>query len=715
MNTMMLDKVDAVPGGDGSSPPSDQMGFDAEWMELAGRLGEILRDEGWIGTHRDIVEVLAQEPKADKALELRNAASRLGFAARMLQRGRFDGRDLDRLARNQDGHLAAVMRLFPRGGVEILRRTASGWPTTRLDEGGTLLVFERTDFFQEDARASWMGRQIRASFRVVAKAVFLTLFANLMALANPFFVMTVYDKVIAGESTRMLVFLVIGAVLAAGFETAARRLRSRIMCHASLRLGYVVGNSVLGRLLGLPCLLTERAGTSAQLARVKDIDRIRDLLSGPLEQAILDLPFGLLFLVAMALIGGWLALIPLAAMAAFGVLATVGNAYLRRQTTLTAQANAKRQVIALEMIDRMRAIRATGAAELWLDRFQSAVQRSARSAQDNALASFVLTTMSQSLGTVAALCTLLAGIVAVFSQSMSTGALIACMMMVWRLLGPVQNAFTASTRLGQMHASMAQIDNLMKTPPERVNIPHPGASAQIKGKITFNHVTFRYGRETDPILGNLSFQALPGEILAVLGRNGGGKSTVLKLVAGLYTAQGGNIRIDDRDIRQFDPIHLRRSIAYVSQTPQFFHGTLLDNLRMAAPEATGIEIIEALDKAGALDTVTSLKDGLQSVFDSRTLPLPAGLMARLSLARAYLRDAPIVLLDEPATGFDFEGEFAFIDALEYLRKRATTVILVTHRRRYIGIADKVLILENGTSRYFGSAEKVKDRIPKGMM
>lgn len=705
-----------APTGSPALPAPGEGGLDQEWTRIALCLEEVLRDQGWIGANRDIIEVLPLQPKADKALELRNAAARLGFQGRLLRRGAFDAREVDRFARNDDGRITPLLSLPAGGGAAVLRPGTDGWPLPLLRDGGQLLAFERAEPAVVDGeRASWFRKQLHASLPLMSKALLLTLFANLMALASPLFVMGVYDKVIAAESTRMLAFLGAGAVAAAGFEYALRRMRARVLCHASLRLGYVVGNSVFGRLLGLPSILTERAGVSSQLSRVKDIDRVRDLLGGTLGQAAMDLPFALVFLVAIAVIGGWLAVIPVAAIAVFGTLAYLGNAHLRQQTTLNAQANAKRQVVLLEMIDRMRAIRATGSGALWLERFQSLVVRSARATQRYAHSSFVLSTTSQSLGTLAALATLLAGIAEVFSQAMTTGGLIACMMMVWRLLGPVQNAFNASTRLGQLQASMQQVDGLMRTPVERTNIPHPGASAPIQGKVTFNRVTFRYGRETDPILANLSFQAVPGEILAVLGRNGGGKSTILKLVAGLYTAQGGNIRIDDRDIRQFDPIHLRRSVAYVSQVPHFFHGTLLDNLRMAAPEADGIEIIEALEKAGALDTVTMLKDGLQTRFDNRTLPLPSGLMARLSLARAYLRNAPIVLLDEPATGFDFEGEFAFIDALEHLRDRKAAVILITHRRRYIGIADKVLILENGASRYFGSADKVKDHIPKGMM
>lgn len=702
-------------------PPLAEAGvstLEREWVEAAACLEMVLRDQGWGGDSRDILDVLPLRPKGEKALELRNAAARLGFSSTQIRRRRVGARELDRLSRNKDGHLTTILVLGADGSAGVMRPNAEGWPFPGPDADATYISFERAEQPQAGAEAdrlSWFRRQVSFSLPAVGKALLLTLFANIMALTSPLFVMAVYDKVIAASSTQMLAFLAAGAIGAAGFELALRRLRGHVMSHASLRLGYIVGNSVFTRLLGLPSVLTERTAISSQLSRVKDIDRVRDLLSGPFEQAVLDLPFVLLFLAAIAILGGWLVLVPLVAIAVFAILALIGNIWLRRMVQATAQANAARQMAALEMVDRLRAIRATGSTALWLERFESLARRAALAGQRHAQGSFVLGTLSQSLGTLAALATLLIGVAQVFSQTLTTGGLIASMMMVWRLLGPVQNAFAASTRFGQLHASMTQVDTLMRTPPERVNVPDVLKGNAIAGKVTFNRVTFRYGRETDPILGNLSFQAEPGEILAILGRNGGGKSTILKLVAGLHVAQGGNVRIDDRDIRQFDPIHLRRSISYVSQVSHFFCGTLMDNLLMAAPEADAITVIEALEMAGALDAVMSLKDGLQTMFDSRAVPLPPGLMARLSLARAYLRRASIVLLDEPATSFDFEGEFAFVDALERLKARQSTVILITHRRRYIGIADKVLILENGTSRYFGAADKVRDRIPKGMM
>ncbi|MBB4266588.1 peptidase domain-containing ABC transporter [Roseospira visakhapatnamensis] len=688
----------------------------------------LLREAGWTGDVTDVRDAFAIKGSGTPVIDVLNAASRLGFVGDVTRRRAFTPGTLAQAARSRAGVAVPLLYLPDHGSPLVLYPGADGWVVrdrahpgarSRIEAGslapGAVIRFEEPDPLAVREHPSWLRSQVKRQMPLVAWALLLTLFATLAAVANPLFVMAVYDKVIGAEATDVLVSLSVGAVLAAVFEMLLRRLRGRVMNRASLRLGYIVGNAVFGRLLTLPSQFTERASIASQIARVKDIDRIRDLLSGPLEQAILDTPFTLLFIVAVAAVGGWLAVIPVIAMLLFGVLAVAGNRVMRRRTTVAARSNARRQLIALEMMDRMRAIRATGSTGIWLRRFRDSVVGAARANEQSAAASQGLAAVGQSLGTLAALATLFAGIHMVLGGSLTTGGLIACMMLVWRLLGPLQRGFMATTRLGQLAASARQIDSLMETAPEPAP-GDPGAERPvIRGEIVFNRVTFRYGRETDPILAALSFKAARGDIVAILGRNGSGKSTILKLVAGLYTASGGNIRVDGRDIRQFDPTYLRRAIAHVPQVPALFHGTIRDNFLMVEPRATTDDMMRALENADALSMIEALKDGLDTACDGKSVALPKGVLSRLALARVHLRRAPIVLLDEPATGLDFVGEFAFIGALEQLRARGSTVLLVTHRRQYLGIADKVLLLENGTSRYFGPADKIRERIPEGMI
>lgn len=708
---------DSTPSGEKPTP---------DRRDYVRYLALLLQRLQWTGTPRMIEDALpwgTGGAGTDMVAELCDVAARLGYASRTERHGRFDARRLRRLVAAGGG---AVLYLPDDGPPAVLARTPDGAIVRQPDAGGAEAVAGRlgagtvialTPSEGEPAgsdRRPWVRRQLAPAVPLILAALTLTLCANMLALTSPLFVMAIYDKVIAAASVDLLFSLGIGAVGAMVFELLMRRLRSKVMTHAGNRLGYVVGNAVLGRLLDLPSQMTERVTVAAQVARVKDLDRVRDLLTGPLAQACLDLPFAFIFLAVIALIGGWLVIVPIIAGMIFAIAAIIGNALVQSRVTAAATASARRQELLLEIVDRMRPIRAAGSVAIWRERYGLLAARTAEANFRNGQATTALSTFSQAMGTLAGLATLAIGIDRVLAGTLTTGGLIGVMMLVWRTLGPMQSAFTASTRFSQLRASLRQIETLMATPPERAEAARPERTPDIQGRIVFSRVTFRYGRESEPILANLSFQVEPGEVVAVVGRNGGGKSTVLKLVSGLYTPQGGSVRIDGRDLRQFDPMTLRRSIAFVPQMPQFFDGTLAENLRLAAPAATDEALRQALDQAEVLNAVEALEFGLETRFDTRATPLPAGLLARLSLARIYLRDAPIVLLDEPATSFDFEGEFAFTAAIEALRGRST-VFFVTHRRGHLAMADKVLIIENGSTRYFGPADKIRNRIPRGMI
>lgn len=713
--------------------PADEPAAGATFIGDSARhvavLAMLLRDRGWQGSLQDVREAMPPGEDALTRRQLADSLARLGYRLRPLHRlsagRRADAALLARVATRR-GISGPLLLLDADGaGAAVLRSGSLGWiawpaparslPLTATAPGGTVCAVEPLAAARLAPNGSWLTAQIRSSLGLLAPALILTAGANLAALASPLFTMAVYDRVIAAGAVGSLPYLIAGALGAAGFEMATRSMRSRIMSHVGLRLGYGVGNAVFGRLLDLPLPATERLNVSAQVARVKDIDRVRELFGGTLEQTLMDLPFALLFLVAIALLGGWLAVVPAAAVLLFAVLAPLGNAVQRHRAAVAARAGAERQTALLEMAERMRAIRAGGHDDLWLNRVRRTAAASARAGEAHARAAQAMSTVAHGLTSAAGLATLVWGVHLVLAGSLTTGGLIASMMLVWRLLGPVQQAFVSSTRLGQIHASVRQIDGLMRSAGEREIAPAALPLPVERGEVSFQRVTFRYGRESDPTLGNLNFATEPGDVVAVLGRNGGGKSTVLKLVSGLYTAQGGAVSIDGRDIRQYAPAELRRAVVYMPQVPQFFHGTLLENLKLLAPDADHAQILHALEATGALEAVMGLEHGLDTRFDSVANPLPSGLSMRLSLARLYLRPAPIVLLDEPATGLDMEGEFAFIGALEHLRRRGSTVFLVTHRRQYLALASKVLVLEGGTARYFGPADKVKDRIPRGMI
>ncbi len=307
--------------------------------------------------------------------------------------------------------------------------------------------------------------------------------------------------------------------------------------------------------------------------------------------------------------------------------------------------------------------------------------------------------------TIAGIAVLTLGTLKVMSGEMSIGALIAIMALLWRVLSPLQGVCLAMLQIDQITQSIKQLNQLMRVPSEPNSHKAGLLMPKIKGKITFDRVTFRYGPNEDPALIGASFSIEPGEFIAIVGGNGSGKSTVLKLVAGMYCAQAGTLAIDDTDVRQMNAVDLRRVIAYMPQKPSLFYGTIAQNIRLNQPLATDNQLELAARQAGILSSVMRLPNGFDTlVGDHTTSRLPSGLINGICLARSYLRQAPIFLLDEPGTSLDKVTDQNLIDHLNQTRGNQT-VLMVSHRPSHIKLADRAIVLVNGMVAHDGTSDE----------
>lgn len=606
---------------------------------------------------------------------------------------------------------AVLVKAVDDTGMTIFNPELGGDTVLPLPRGKMKIISvweEETS--ERPRRQGWFADRMRPHRKLLRLTLLLSLFINLFGLAVPLFVMAVYDRIVASGDRDALLYLTVGAVIAVTADFVFRWVRARMMSRVGTRIGYDIGNMIFKRLLDLPPSLLARTGVSAQLARIRDLEQVRSVVSGPLAVSLLELPFILVFAVTIALVAGWLVLVPLLACL---ILAVAGWAYARaisRHSLNSARANARRQALTLEAFGAMRAIKVAGAEETWLERFKTLTRQSAEGNFGHSRIVARAQSFAHLLTMLTVLVMLGGGIDQVLSGSMTAGSLIAMMMLSWRVLLPMQSAFVSSTRIGQMQSSVRQIDSLMGMPGERQAAPNRAPLDRVMGEIVFDQVSFRYGPNDRPAASGLSFTAAPGEIVAIVGSNGAGKSTILNLIAGMYRPQGGAIRLDGQDLRQFDPVELRNCFSFAWQSPTLFSGTVADNLRLVEPAASDEQLNAALELAGGLEAVQRLPDGLETRIDSRE-GIPESLIGRLSLARVYLRKSPVILLDEPAGGFDFEAEYMFVAALQRLRGDST-IFVITHRPSHMRLADKVLILKDSAVRYFGPPENVVDMLTK---
>ena len=520
--------------------------------------------------------------------------------------------------------------------------------------------------------------------------------------------------VISAKSVSTLGYLAIGVVLALACDQALRAVRARSLAYLGARIDMIVGCAVFEHVLHLPPQFTERAPVGAQVARLKEFENLREFFTGPLALVALELPFALVFLVAIAFLGGPLAFVPLTLIAVFLVLGALLAPAIRDRVGKATRAGSKRQGFLVETTSNMRALKFAKAEDTWLERYRALSADAATAGLSSNLIAALVTTLVYVLMMSAGIATLGFGTFRVLEAEMSVGALVACMILVWRVLSPLQTGFITLTRLEQVTASIRQLDSLMAIRPERdPNTIVP--TRRHRGRVTFSRVSLRYTPDSDPALVGVDFDAAPGEVIAVIGQNGSGKSTLLKVIAGLYAPQTGNVRIDGLDIRQLDPVELRHAVGYVPQVGHLFHGTIAQNLRLGEPTASDEDLRRALERAGVLDDVLALPEGLETrIGDQRSGQISSGLSQGLSLARCYLREAPIVLFDEPANGLDRDADQAFMAAVEELRGRST-VFIVTHRPSHMRLADRVLVLDHGALRLAGPPDEVLAKLPEGFL
>jgi ATP-binding cassette subfamily C protein/ATP-binding cassette subfamily C protein LapB len=485
-----------------------------------------------------------------------------------------------------------------------------------------------------------------------------------------------------------------------------------MQAHAGARLDYLVSSQVFDQILHLKPIFTERASVGGQVTRIREFEIFRDLFSGALATLLLDLPFILIFVAVIGFIAGPLAFIPIVLVACYALLGYVIMPLITERSKISGDKRSKRHSFMVELLWWMRSIKQLGGEETWAQRFRTmSGDASWANLKVNRL-NAVSQDIAQSLMIVAGAATLVLGVFRAMEGSMTLGALIATMMLVWRILSPIQTIFSLAGRIEQTQKSLQQLLGVLAYEREQNNDSSQLSLLKFKGHIRFDRVSMRYVADTNPALLGLSFKVEPGEFIGIVGESGSGKSTLAKLILGLYTPQGGAVTLDGIDIRQMKPIALRQALAYVPQHNHAFPGSLLQNIRLADPTASLDQIKEACRKAGVLNKIEALPNGFDTNFkEGLQAHVPQGFLRQIALARAFLRDAPVFIFDEPASGLEQEDEQAFLKTIADIRGHKT-IIMITQRPSHMKLCDKLLVLNHGQLELFGKTEAVLAQMQK---
>lgn len=679
-------------------------------------VNRFLKLTGWAQGPRRVFEAMPHADEVASVAAFRSVLFRLGYrtSAEPASAENLRAEYLPCFIRRDDGRVLLAEKPDEEGAIILYDPALKKRRKISPDEVDGLAIFPEAMENREPhgpAAPNWSSSVLTA-FKPVIRQLFLISFVvNLFALAPPLFVMSVYDKAVGAQSFDVLIGLAIGITIVVAADFALRQVRVRLQSYLGARLDEQLNETAFRHLLHLSLSHTEDAPIGSQLTRLRQMTSLHEAFTGPLAGALFDLPFVLLFIAVIAFIGGPLVWAPVALVAVYAVVAVWALPKTARLVRKAGDVRAQLNNLTVEAVSSQRAIRDLAAEHIWLRRQR---RLSAEASVANMKArqfNFLIQTFSQSMVAMAGVAILTLGTGMVINGDLSAGGLIAVMALSWRVLGPIRNIFLSGLTLGQTLQSVQQIDRLVKMPLEREPNSGPSIPRTFKGHVVFDKIAFRYPGAREPSLRGVSFEVKPGQLLCLYGRSGSGTSTALRVLMGLYQQQAGSIFVDGLDLRQLDKGEWRHALGVGLQSPDLFHGTVAQNIRLARPDASDEEIDAVVRKLG-IDKYFggALDEGLEtrcSVMARATWPDP--LVARIILARAFIKDAPIYLLDEPAATLDYSGERALLSILEE-KRRNSAIIMTTQRPSHMRLADTVVWLDRGLVRDIGAPDQVVPKI-----
>lgn len=548
--------------------------------------------------------------------------------------------------------------------------------------------------WDEAAKRHWFWSElyrIRRSFYPVLGAA---LMINLLGFALPLFTMNVYDRVIPNKAVSSLWVLAIGAILAFTVEFTLRIARSTLLDDLSKELDIKLSEKIFSKVLNIP--MADRRGSTGMLAkRVSEFETVRDFFGSTTIVLIVDVMFLFLFLAMIAFLAGWLALIPLAIIT---TMAIAGYFLQRRMlaATLDAQADSSIQhSMLVEAIGGTETVKSCAAEGQILGQWRRMADASARTQ----ISLKQISTVAVNLATVGQQFTSLSLVIGGFylfdAGTISMGAIIAIVMLAGRSMAPVGQLAFLMTRGRQAITTMNSIQQMTEADDER-RMGSSTLDLEIsEGVVAVEHLSFAYPGAAAKSLTNIDLKIQPGEKVAIVGRVASGKSTLGRLLCGIYPPEEGNIYIDGLDSRQYSPIYLRSQMRFVGQDSVLFSGSIKQNLQFCAPGISDADLLRVLQDIGADQFMGRDETGLDRVTGERGNQLSGGQRSFLTIARALASPSKLLFLDEPTGAMDTQSERNFVRALEKMLGKAQTVVIATHREAILHICDRIIVIDQG--------------------
>ena len=557
----------------------------------------------------------------------------------------------------------------------------------------------------------WFWSVIAENRRLYRDVLLAALIVNLFALALPLFSMNVYDRVVPNHAVETLWTLATGVLIVLCGDFALRTLRGYFVDLAGARADVRLSATIMEKVLDLRMeVRPESAGSFA--SNLRAFESVRDFISSATVTAFIDLPFALLFLLVI----GWIAWPMVIPFVVGIVLLLIHSLTVQRRMHALAEtsyrASAQRNATLVEGLVGIETVKALGAEAVIQGKWESSATLVASVGARLRLLAATATNGALWVQQMVSLATVVIGVYLIRDGALTMGGLIACYLLSSRAMAPIGQVAGLLVQYHSAATAFESLDELMKRPVERPPEMRFTSRPALRGEIEFRNVGFAYREGEEAVLREVSFRIRAGEKVAVLGRVGSGKTTLEKLILGLYRPGSGAVLVDGIDLRQLDPAELRRNIGYVPQDVTLFYGSLRDNIAMGLPQADDAAVARAARIAGLAEFVDAHPHGYGMLVGERGASLSGGQRQAVAVARALIADPPILLLDEPTAAMDHASEEAL---KQQLREHAAgkTMIVVTHRTSLLDLVDRIIVVDAGRIVADGPKAQVVDALRQG--
>ena len=579
--------------------------------------------------------------------------------------------------------------------------------------GELILITSRASLVGDLAKFdfSWFIPSLIKYRKLLGEVLLISFMLQLFGLVSPLFFQVVMDKVLVHRGMTTLDVLVIGLVVVVVFESLLNGLRSYVFSHTTSRIDVELGARLFRHLVALPLAYFQARRVGDSVARVRELENIRSFLTGSALTVVLDVLFSVIFIAIMLFYSVPLTLIVLVSLPLYFGLSLAVVPLLRRRLDEKFARGAENQSMLVEAVTGIQTVKASALEPAFSRRWdnQLAAYVSASFKTQN-LASWAHEGVNL-IGKLVNAATLWYGAHLVMDNQLTVGQFVAFNMFAQRVAQPIMRMAQLWTDFQQTGISMARLGDILNT---RTEVP-PTSAAQlppVKGRITLDNVSFRYRPEAAPVLGGITLDIRPGEVLGIVGRSGSGKSTLTKLVQRLYTPEQGRLLVDGIDISLIDAAQLRRQVGVVLQENLLFNRSVRENIAIIDPAAPIEAVVYAAQMAGAHEFISELPEGYDTVVGEQGSSLSGGQRQRVAIARALFTNPRILILDEATSALDYESEAIIQRNMAHICQ-GRTVLIIAHRLSAVRHAHRIIVMDKGKIVEAGPHDALVQK-PKGL-